>query len=140
MPHFLRSITLAWRRSVANRRKSVRHIAKRDVDLLINISVADGSQSVMPHEGYTRDLSEIGLSIVVPSLRVGGHYLTDRECRLRIVLADLTTGPVEIYAKPVRYEQQKESGGAAGHLIGARIIQMSESDRTRYVDYLRSLR
>ena len=49
------------------------------------------------------------------------HMLCDGECQLRIVLSELPTGPVEIYATPVRYAQLKKFGPETGHLIGAQI-------------------
>jgi hypothetical protein len=56
----------------------------------------------MPLQGYTRDISESGLAIIVPSLRLGSLYLTAAAAKLRIVILDLPTGEVEIEASPVR--------------------------------------
>ena len=90
----------------------------------------------MPVEGYTKDISESGLALVVPSLRIGDTYLTDSKCKLRIVLLNLPTGEVEIEAAPVRYEELE---GGAGHLIGVRITRISEDDRARFNQYLNTL-
>lgn len=139
MPEILRSIATLLRKSVADRRKAPRHKAKRQARLLLSISFADGSQNVLPHDGYTRDLSEIGLSIIVPSLRVGDRYINSKDCELRIILLELPTGPIEIYATPVRYLALDETGTETGHLIGVRITKMSDGDRARYFTYLQSL-
>jgi len=95
----------------------------------------DRSRS-MPVEGYTRDISETGLALVVPSLRIGDTYLTDSKCKLRIVLLNLPTGQVEIEASPVRYEELDEG---AGHLIGVRILKIKDEDRARLTQYLETL-
>ncbi len=93
----------------------------------------------MPHEGYTRDLSEDGLAIIVSSLSIGDRYLTDADCTLRVVILELSTGPVEIEAIPVRYEQFSGDGAETGHLIGLRITKMNDADRARYIAFLHTL-
>ena len=92
---------------------------------------------MIPIEGYTRDISETSMTLVVPSLRIGDSHITDESCTLRIVLLDLPTGRIEINATPVRYEQLNEP--ETGHLMGVRITPISEIDRSRLVEYLRSL-
>lgn len=94
---------------------------------------------MLPHDGYTRDLSETGLAIVVPSLRIGGHFVNSKYCELRIILVELPTGPIEIYATPVRYEEPTKDGSKKEHLICVEITKISDIDRERYLRYLRSL-
>lgn len=137
--HIKDSITKSLRKFIVNRRRAARRKAQRKARLVINISLAAGGQSSVPHEGYTRDLSEDGLAIIVPSLSVGGRYLTDADCTLRVVLLELPTGPVDIYAVPVRYEQLGGDGAETGHLIGLRITTMSDADRVRYIHFLGTL-
>lgn len=93
----------------------------------------------MPLEGYTRDISEDGLAIIVPSLRIGDKYLDSDDCTVRVVLLEVPSGSVEIYATPVRYQPLEETESERGHLLGLRITGMSEADRARYERYLRSL-
>jgi hypothetical protein len=138
----IRSIINRWRESVANRRRAPRRKAKRDARLLFSLSLLDpesaaGAEHLIPLEGYTRDISETGLSLIVPTLRISDTYLTDVSCKLRIVLVDLPTGKIEIYAKPVRYEQLDEP--EKGHLIGVEITQLSVGDRARLLQYLSTL-
>lgn len=127
---------------MADRRQGARYKSQRQARLLFNISVvsSDGSESriqTIPLIGFTRDISETGLALVVPSLRVGDRYLVDEGCTLRVVLLDLPTGEVEIYATPVRYEQLEEP--ESGHLIGVHITEVSDSDRARLFQYLKTL-
>ena len=130
------------RELVADRRQSIRRQSQRQAKLVFNVSVvsADTGASrthTIPLEGFTRDISETGLALIVPSLRVGDRYLVDEGCTLRVVLLDLPTGEVEIYAKPVRYEQLPEP--ERGHLIGVEVTSMSDNDRARLLQYLDTL-
>jgi hypothetical protein len=75
------------------------------------------------------------LTLVVPSIRVGGDYLTLEENRLKIVLA-LPSGPVELLCSPVRFEQL---AGDEGYLVGVRILEMSDDERRLYAEHLRTL-
>lgn len=106
---------------------------------MISVTLTAGGQTTMPLEGYTRDISEEGLAIIVPSLRVGDKYLNSDDCTVRVVLLEVPAGSVEIYAIPVRYRQLEESGSEKGHLLGLRITSMSDADRARYDRYLHTL-
>ena len=132
------TIVKRLRRFVADRRHATRCQVQRKARLIFTITVLEGGarERTMPVEGYTRDISESGLAIIVPSLRVGNAYLTKSDCKLRIVLLNLPVGEVEIEATPVRYE---DLGEGDGHLIGVQITRISDSDRARLVQYLNTL-
>ena len=126
------------RQFIGDRRKSPRLLAQRKARLVFSVTMQgqDDRSRSMPVEGYTRDISETGLALVVPSLRIGDTYLTDAKCKLRIVLLNLPSGEVEIEASPVRYEELDEG---AGHLIGCRIIRIKDEDLARLAQYLNTL-
>ena len=126
------------RKFIGDRRQSPRRPANRKARLVFSVTMegVDERSRSMPVEGYTRDISDAGLALVVPSLRIGDTYLTDSKCKLRIVLLNLPTGEVEIEAAPVRYEELDEG---AGHLIGVRITRISDDDRARFIKYLNTL-
>ena len=69
---------------------------------------AESAQRHQPLEGYTHDLSETGLGLIVPSSQISDRLLTDEGGRLRIVLLNLPTGIVEIDATAVRSERLQE--------------------------------
>jgi hypothetical protein len=144
MSKLIRSMATRLRQIVGDRRHTPRRKAQRKARLLFSVSLLDTDtgkgERLLPLEGYTRDISETGLALVVPSVRIGDRYLTDKDCKLRIVLLDLPTGQVEIQATPVRYEQLTEGETEGKHLIGARITKMTKSDRARFVEYLKKLR
>jgi c-di-GMP-binding flagellar brake protein YcgR len=125
------------RRFIGNRRKATRRLAQRKVRLVFSVTMAggEGRTRSMPVEGYTRDISESGLALIVPSLRVADTYLTESNCKLRIVLLNLPTGELEIEATPVRHQEL----GDGEHLIGVRITRISDNDRARLVQFLSTL-
>jgi hypothetical protein len=138
----LRSRFTRLREIVADRRNSPRRRAQRQARLLFNVSVISGDSGesrtqTIPLIGFTRDISETGLALVVPSLRVGDRYLVDEGCTLRVVLLDLPTGEVEIFCTPRRYQELE--GNETGHLIGVEITEMNESDRSRLLLFLKTL-
>ena len=125
------------RRFIGDRRNATRRPAHRKARLVFSLTMTGGDARArtMPVEGHTRDISESGLAIIVPSLRVADTYLTDSQCTLRIVLLNLPTGEVEIEGTPVRHEELSEG---KGHLIGVRITGMSDNDRARLVEFLKT--
>ena len=130
------------REIVADRRQAARFKSQRKARLLFNVSVvSDETGESRPQTirlvGFTRDISETGLALVVPSLRIGDRYLVDEGCTLRVVLLDLPTGEAEVYATPVRYEELQEP--EIGHLIGVQITGMNDEDRSRLLQYLKTL-
>jgi hypothetical protein len=90
-------------------------------------------------EGYTRNLSETGLALVVPSLHFDGHYLNVVGSPLHLML-ELPTGTVRIRATPVRCERLDGKERETGYLIGVRITEMNDSEWVRLVQYVRTLR
>lgn len=89
-------------------------------------------------EGHTLDLSETGLSLIIPKITLGEHHLVGENRSLNVRL-DLPTGPVEMQVMPVRYESLEEYETETGYLIGARIVGMSDEDRAKLRDYVASL-
>jgi hypothetical protein len=122
-------------------RSSVRYEARLPFDVSIHNAGKSGGQRrstskrVTSLAGRTRDVGENDLTLVVPSIRVGGDYLTLEENRLKIVLA-LPSGPVELLCSPVRFEQL---AGDEGYLVGVRILEMSDDERRLYAEHLRTL-
>ena len=133
------SIAKTLRQSIANRRRAARRRAQRKARLMISVSLTAGGETTMPLEGYTRDISEDGLAVIVPSLRVGDKYLDSDDCTVRVVLIEVPSGSVEIQAVPVRYQPLEQTSAETGHLLGLRITAMSEADRLRYDRYLSTL-
>lgn len=130
---------------VTDRRSARRRGARYAARIPFNVSVADpkrgGIVGVKPPTslaGRTRDLGEGDLNLVVPSIRIGGDYITLKENRLSITL-ELPGGAVSLIAAAARFEQLEGEGGGEGYLVGVRIEEMNDDDRERYLAHLRTL-
>jgi hypothetical protein len=94
----------------------------------------------MSMTGWLKDISETGVGMVLPNIRMGDCYFTGIDRRLKIAI-ELAGGPLQLNAAPVRYEKiEADSGASVAYLIGAQITEMSDHDRVRFSDYLKSLR
>jgi hypothetical protein len=94
----------------------------------------NGSRRLPSLNGQTLDVSSTGLALIVPAIRIGEHYLAGSERRLHIKL-ELPGGPVELKVVAVRYEGLDYE---SGYLIGARIVELSDSDRASFEKYVSS--
>ncbi len=133
MPERLRTIVNGLRRFVGERRRALRH----QVRLRASVSLAEHSAQKL--SGHTRDLSATGLALILPAIRIGERYLMG-EGKQIVVALELPSNSVVIRAMPVRYERLEEEAGEAGYLVGAHINEMSETDRSLFVEYLRGLK
>ena len=135
MPELLRSITSRLRDFVGNRRRAPRYRVK----LSAFVAVLDAAQGAPPSAGlagHTRDLSDGGLALLLPAVRVGGRYLVGEGVKLRITLK-LEGGSARLYGTPVRYEQLDGAPPDARYLVGVRLDDAG--DRAALAEYLKSL-
>lgn len=137
MSELPRRIVSHIRRLLGNRRAS-RRVQKR---LSFTLSLADprlgsnGSRRIPRLDGHTLDVSVTGLALIVPAIRIGEHYLAGSDRKLHVKL-ELPSGPVEMKVASVRYESLEDD---SGYLIGARILEMSDADRTTFEQYVAKL-
>ena len=85
--------------------------------------------------GYLRDISKTGVSIVVPSIRFGNCSLVSGNYPLGIKI-ELPNGIISIQVAPVRYDRLGGEPGKSRYLIGARIMQITDSDRKRLTKHI----
>ena len=134
MSELPRRIVSRLRRFIGNRRHSRRVRAR----LSFTLSFADPRVSSNGHrrlptlDGHTLDVSTTGLALIVPAIRIGEHYLAGSDRKLHVRL-ELPTGPVEMKVATVRYESLEDD---TGYLIGARILEMSDTDRVSFEKYV----
>lgn len=137
MSELPRRLVSNLRRYIGNRRRDKRVRAR----LSCTISLSDprvssnGSRRLPTLDGHTLDISTTGVALIVPAIRIGEHYLAGADRKLHIKL-ELPARPVEMKVATVRYESLEESGEETGYLIGARITEMSDEDRTTYNTYV----
>ena len=122
------------REYVTERRSTRRRGARYAARIPFNVSVA-GANHAQSLAGHTRDLGEGDLNLIVPSIRIGGDYLTLKDNKLSVTL-ELPSGAVTLIAVPARFEQL--DGEGEGYLVGVRIEEMSASERELYLQHLRT--
>ncbi|MDT5062720.1 MAG: hypothetical protein QOH63_3179 [Acidobacteriota bacterium] len=143
MPEFIRSIANRLREFVGNRRHAPRYQTHLEVGLALSVSLPGVKASAQRLEelrlaGYTRDISESGLALIVPAIRIGGQYITDGNRTLQIMLK-LPTGIIKLHGTPARYSPLDKDATDTGYLIGIQIERMSDNDRALFKAYLETL-
>ena len=142
----VRSVTSFLREYINDRRRALRRGPRLEASLPFIISPlgmatdasAESLSNVPALIGHTRDLSETGLTLLLPSVRIGSLYLTDREYFLGIKL-ELPGGPAAMLTAPTRFEQLPQKEDGCRYLLGVRIIKMQHGERHRYNAYLSTL-
>jgi hypothetical protein len=94
-----------------------------------------GDTDARPLQGFTCNLSATGVALIVPAHGEECRRLVDDGGTILLTL-ELPSGPVLMKAVPVHHQQPEVSGG---HLVGVRVIDMSDEDCLRYVKHLRTL-
>jgi hypothetical protein len=120
---------------------------RKELHLPIKISIAPVRMTsrlngVMPEpfsiRGETKDLSKTGISFVVSAIRIKEYYLVgeNRPLTAEIDLPDGTKVKMNVVGQ--RYEQINIHDSVSEYMIGAKILQMSETDREVYEDFLKN--
>ena len=138
MPEHLRSIVARLRAYVADRRRSPRFHLRLPCAVSLHEPGDEGARRNAQLTGFTRDISASGLALILPAVRVGERYLTGAGATLRVRL-EHPTGPLELLATPVHYDQLGGEESDKGFLVGVRIVAMDEADRARYEAHLKQL-
>lgn len=143
--HLIKSVAARVGRYVNKRRRSLRLGVRFETRLPFLITMlgtergsTKGLQDNPALVGFTRNLSETGLTLLLPSVRIGNAYLTDVESYLDVRL-ELPGGPVAIRTASVRFEQLPRREAGCGYLLAVRIVNMQNDERDRYVAYLKTL-
>jgi len=137
MPELLRSVVSRMRIYVRDRRQSPR----LRVRLLFTVSMsrkANGNGSARRQKvmkGHTRDISMNGLALNVPQVHLDGHHLAAEGRELELTL-ELPGGSISMLVVSRRYEQLEDAELGCNYLIGARIVQIDDEDRARYLSFI----
>ena len=99
---------------------------------------ADGEEQMLPLIGYTRDISESGIALVVSARSMSVLYNLGQSYTLQLVLT-IPRASVELEITPARYQHLNEGDSGSRILIGAQITKISDEDRERFIEYLESL-
>lgn len=129
------------RGAVDDRRRAPRYNVRVSFSISILDEKADyiNTRPPLTLVGRTRNVSESGLALVVPSLNLGTGHLNDENSSLQLIL-DLPGEQVKVIATPVRSRPLDGADGDSGYFIGAKFTHMSDDALARYTGFLRSLR
>ena len=137
MSEFLRTLVGRLREYAGDRRET-----RRRVRLPFTLSIhepgkkANGRRPLPTLSGFTQDVSATGLALIVPAIRIGGHYLAGGDRTLEVEL-ELPSGSVHVRVTSVRYEPVDEDRSEEGYIIGVRITDISAADRERLKVFLK---
>lgn len=128
----------------SNRRRSPRFKAQLKARLLFSVMLSGETSAAgsgrLHLVGHTKDISEIGLALVVPIAEIDERYLAGENTKMQIELY-LPKGAIKITARPVHYKSLDENSGenvfSEGYLIGAEITKVSDQDL--FIEYLGTL-
>ena len=140
MSELARSLVSHLRRLVGDRR----HARRKSAKLAFMLSLAgpaiklNGSRPGAFLKGHTLDVSENGIALVVPAILLGEHHLIGENRKLNVQL-ELPQGMVEMKVAPIRYESLEEHKTETGYLIGAKIVEMSDPDRARFIEFVNGI-
>ena len=140
MPELARSLVSHLRRFVGDRRRAKRQRAR----LAFTLSLAgaaiklNGDRQSAALKGHTLDVSTDGVALIVPSILLGEHHLIGENRKLSVTL-ELPAGMIEMKVVPIRYESLEEDPTETGYLIGAKIVEINETDRERFMQFVAGL-
>ena len=121
------------------------HARRHEARLPLSVSLIEPTTSAFSRSyspamaGHLRDISRTGISLVVPSIRFGNRFLLSGHDPLRVIV-ELPGGAVNLQVAPVRYDKLDDEPGERQYLIGARIMQMDDSDRAHLSQYIQQLK
>ena len=84
-------------------------------------------------------MSEDGLAVVLPAIRIGERYLVGDSVTLRVTLK-LPEASARLYGTPVRYERLEEDQPDTGFLVGIRLTDNDPRDHALLINYLKELK
>ncbi len=87
--------------------------------------------------GQTIDISNTGISFLVPSIRTKEKYLVGQERNINVEM-DLPTGKVYMRVLGKRYKKVGLHISTERFLVGATIASLSGTDRENYETFLRN--
>jgi hypothetical protein len=140
MPELARSLVSHLRRFIGDRRRAKRQRARLAFTLSLAGSAIklNGDRQSAALKGHTLDVSTDGVALIVPSIILGEHHLVGENRKLSVTL-ELPVGMIEMKVVPIRYESLEEHLTETGYLIGAKIVEMNETERERFMQFVAGL-
>ena len=101
------------------------------------LSTADGEEAAAALTGETTNLSEIGVAVRLPSIRIDHSYLNVVGTQAQLTL-DLPAGPVSMRVTPRWCQKISKDEESESYLIGLRITEMSDEAWVSLVRYVQA--
>jgi len=138
MPEVIRSVVSRVRVFFKDRRQSPRLQVRLPFTVSIHREGELNGLRKRAHtlRGYTRDLSQDGLALLVSQVHLDGHHLAAGGRELDVELELDRDNSISMRVKPQRYERLDESDSGCTYLIGAGIVSLAEADRLRYLEFV----
>jgi hypothetical protein len=124
------------KRRTLRRKAALRISLNVDPSVLDNKAAYDGPGESLTLLGYTLDMNETGLSLILPSFRIDEEFCADQSRTLQVEIA-LPKAPVVMEAAPVHCKPVDAREPHSGYLLGLRVISMNEGDQQRFLRFLR---
>jgi PilZ domain len=138
MPEVIRSVVSRVRVFFKDRRQSPRLRVRLPFTVSIHRpSELNGARKrAQTLRGYTQDISQDGLGLLVSKVHLDGHHLAAGGRELDVELELDRDNSISIRVMPRRYERLEESDSGCSYLIGAGIVSLAEADRLRYLKFV----
>jgi len=137
VPELIRSAVSRARMYFRDRRRSPRLRARIGFSVSVlrqsKLRRLTGSDHTL--KGHTRDLSANGLALLLPQIHLDGYHLAAEGREMNLML-EVTGEPIQMVIAAKRYEKLEGSELGCNYLIGARIVRIDETDRSRYQELI----
>jgi hypothetical protein len=138
MPEVIRSVVSRVRVFFKDRRQSQRLRLRLPFTVSIHRAgdLNGGRKRAQTLRGYTRDLSQDGVGLLVSQVHLDGHHLAAGGRELDVELELDRDNSILLRVDPRRYERLEEAEAGCSYLIGAAIVNLPEADRLRYLEFV----
>ena len=109
MPELVRSIIGRFCEIIGQHHHAPRHDLRLPLTISLRAAKTQSGRLNYPQtiSGYTRDISDTGLSLILPSIHFGNRYLMDGDLTLHVQI-ELPGEVINCQVAPVRYERLDE--------------------------------
>ena len=138
MPEVIRSVVSRVRVFFKDRRQSPRLPVRLPFAVSIHREneLNSARKRAQTLRGYTRDLSQDGIGLLVSKVHLDGHHLAAGGRELDVELELDRNTSISMRVMPRRYERLEEAESGCTYLIGAGIVSLAEADRSRYLEFV----
>jgi hypothetical protein len=137
MEEVFRSLVGRFNESVRSYLKPSRQSSRLPVQVTIQpkIQTTSSPKKNLSIAGETVDISENGISFIVPFIRLGEHYLVDADTQLSLEV-ELPNGLLNLQAVGCRYQLIGQDLSVGKYVVGAKFVEVDKKNRVLLTEYL----